>query len=157
MPKVSNSKANNFFQIALKPILEWHEAENEDDETSSIQSFDSDASEDFFDNFCPEIEKQIIESRAKLLDQLATEIAKSHPIILEAFDRKETLDKQRNTKAPPKKKRKKILSRIFGNSLANETVKNRFANGRTMQTNRKQTTTPTVTTRESQPVRETTC
>ena len=108
MPKVSNSKANNFFQIALKPILEWHEAENEDDETSSIQSFDSDASEDFFDNFCPEIEKQIIKSRAEFLDQLATEIAKSHPIILEAFDRTETLENNETPRHPPRKNQKRF-------------------------------------------------
>ena len=114
MPKVANSKATNFFDFTLKPILEWKEMSPEDFETESVQSVNSDASEDFFDNFDPEIERQIIKNRLKLLDQLVTEIAQTTPEILE-FDRRANLEKQQKAKALPKRKQIKTFSRIFGN------------------------------------------
>ena len=88
----------------MKPILEWKETSPEDFETDSVQSVSSDASEDFFDNFDPEVERQIVRNHLKYLDQLVTEIARTTPIILEAFDRRANLEKQQKAKAPPKRK-----------------------------------------------------
>ena len=61
MPKLSNTAAAHFFNFAINQTLDWEDRFPEDSETSSVQSFDSDASEDFWENFDPEIEKQIIE------------------------------------------------------------------------------------------------
>ena len=138
MPKVTNSKANDFFAFTLKPILEWKETSPEDFETDSVQSVSLDASEDFFDNFDPEVERQIVRNHLKYLDQLVTEIARTTPIILEAFDRRANLEKQKQAKAPPpREKQLKDLLRISGSSRCNKDAKNPPACGRTRATRQK--------------------
>ena len=82
MPRTTNSKINTFFSFSTGSWLDWSDEQpakqqEQENETEDSQSIDSDHSSDFFFNFSPEVEHQIIKNRATYLTQLEENIKKT--------------------------------------------------------------------------------
>ena len=96
MKQPSNRNNKTTFTFSLKQTLEWHDNESESG---------SETDEDFWRNWQPEIDKQIIRNHNRYFGGLLAEIAENENEAYAIFDRPEkSKNKERPRKPHPKKK-----------------------------------------------------